>query len=645
MFCSERCIQFLVILAGAVSVLAQSTTTTVRSSSATSAAAPAPSVTIKGSTGGPEINFPANVVAKGVERVFTWDVNYVNGITRYNSTRRMIGVNGKWPIEPITINYNDTFVLNVKNSLDKPTGIHFHGMYHYGSPDQDGAPGCSQCPIPPGGEYTYRFKALQWGTYWIHGHMKGEYVDGLRTPFVINPPPNIPQEKHDNEALVSISDWYPKEHHVLLEWFLGMYNPSGAEPVPETGLINEVDSASFKMTPGKTTRFRVLSFAALVSYNIYIEGHDFYVVEVDGIDVEPSLQSSFLIAPAQRVSLIVKAREQGNGTDVNYNLHAVMNDGMFENPPANIMKDITMALVYNEAEDAKMFEVKESDAPNFDLGMDDNTLVPTMPLAPLDTPAPEHTFLMKVSFDVYNDGTNHGTFNFIPFMMPAVPALYSAVSVGAEFVNKNATYGRATQAMVVDKFDVPFEIIIVNTDAGIHPFHLHGHAFQIIANTNATFDEENMANNYPNPMPENPVRRDVVNIPPSGFAILRVQGNNPGAWFLHCHIEWHFEAGLAAILMESPSKIFEFYKGPDAQMQKLCKQQGISITGNGAGNKGLDMTGYMASPSLLYDGIPGSGWGAIVACALSSFIGVATVIWFAKKDEVKGEKGETVPAQ
>ncbi|KAJ3377146.1 hypothetical protein HDU80_003454, partial [Chytriomyces hyalinus] len=60
---------------------------------------------------------------------------------------------------------------------------------------------------------------------------------------------------------------------------------------------------------------------------------------------------------------------------------------------------------------------------------------------------------------------------------------------------------------------------------------------------------------------------------------------------------------------------------------------------------GLDMTGYMASPSLLYDGIPGSGWGAIVACALSSFIGVATVIWFAKKDEVKGEKGETVPAQ
>ncbi|KAI8611802.1 iron transport multicopper oxidase FET3 precursor [Chytriomyces sp. MP71] len=619
-----------------------SSSATSMASATSAAASPAAStsiVTIPGSTGGPEPVFPASVSAAGSVVTLNWELTYVDAVTRFNQTRRMIGVNGKWPIDPVFVNYNDTLVVNVKNSLDKEGSLHFHGLFQHNTPDMDGAPFATQCPIPAGASYTYKFQVQQWGTYWIHAHGKGEYVDGLRAPLVVKPPKGAPQEPFDNEQTVSIADWYREEHPVVLERFLSMYNPAGAEPVPNTALINEIDNASFQMTPGKTTKFRFVSFASLVTYSVYIEGHDMYVVEVDGVDVEPSLQSSFSIAPAQRVSILVKARAPGNGTDVNYNLHAVMQTGMFENAPDDLVSDVTATLVYSSSSSAKMFPADNSTVPDFDMSMVDTDLVPTNVLDVIPNPDPSHSFIMSVSFQVFSDGTNHGTFNNIPFIMPNTPILYSALTLGSDLKANPAAYGPNSQAMVTD-FDKPTEIIIVNGDSGIHPFHLHGHAFQIIINTNNTWDPTNVANNYPNPLPTNPVRRDVINVPGGGYAIIRFQSNNPGVWFFHCHIEWHFEAGLAALLVEAPANLP--IKSVDPAMQGFCKQLGLSSSGNAAGNQGLDMSGLMVGPSVLVDGITATGWGALVACAISSFIGVATVIWFAKKDEIV-EKGESVP--
>lgn len=46
----------------------------------------------------------------------------------------------------------------------------------------------TQCPIPPGANFTYTIPIEQHGTYWIHGHTKGHYVDGLRAPLIIHNP-------------------------------------------------------------------------------------------------------------------------------------------------------------------------------------------------------------------------------------------------------------------------------------------------------------------------------------------------------------------------------------------------------------------------------------------------------------------------
>ncbi|KAJ3142493.1 hypothetical protein HK100_002936 [Physocladia obscura] len=581
-----------------------------------------------GNTGG---DASVGIYSAGGFKALTWNIDYVENVVRANYSRRMIGVNGTWPIPIVVLNFNDTFSLTVVNNLDKAVSIHHHGIFQYGTVQMDGPGMVTQCPIPPGGTYTYTFPLLQWGTYWIHAHWLGEYVDGLRAPLVINPPPSIQLAPFDDEFVVSISDFYNVEQPVALAQFLGIYNPSGAEPVPNAGLLNELDNPDQIIVPGKTYKVRFVSMATLVTYDIYIEGHDMYVVEIDGVDVEPSLQSSFSIGPAQRTAVIFKAREAGNGTEVNYLLHAVMESSMFENAPANLVYDVTMPFIYNTSASAQMYSAT---APDFNDIMNELDLVPLAVLEALPTPDPKNSFLLEAGFQVYSDGTNHGAFNNTPYVMPVVAPLYTMETIGSQYVDNPAVYGAS--AMVVSDFGDSAEIIISNTDSGKHPFHLHGHSFQLIYLSNNTFDPSNP---YPEKIAANPVRRDVVNVPGGGYAIFRFTSTNPGVWLFHCHIEWHLEAGLAALLIEAPSLVTNTI---DSTMKGFCDAQGIRSSGNAAGNLALDMSGQNLSPSVLPDYITARGWGAMVGCAISSFVGVATVIWFSKKDSIDGH--DVLPA-
>ena len=99
----------------------------------------------------------------------------------------------------------------------------------------------------------------------------------------------------------------------------------------------------------------------------------------------------------------------------------------------------------------------------------------------------------------------------------------------------------------------------------------------------------------------NPIRRDVVGIPPLGSATLRLVADNPGVWFLHCtsssclhfpggcnlrnakgHIEWHLEVGLAVQLVEAPLQAQRHYGVPQKLLDN-CKALKLPTSGNAAG--------------------------------------------------------------
>ncbi len=158
-----------------------------------------------------------------------WNVEWVPGVNPDGlSPRSAIGVNGTWPPPIVNVNASDVLRMHVTNKLGTGVGaaMHTHGLYFNRTVWMDGAVGVTQCPIPPDESFTYEplNSALadpnaekQVGTYWMHGHYKGQYVDGFRTPFIIHPDtPETQPYKYDEDYTIIISDWYHDSHEELL---------------------------------------------------------------------------------------------------------------------------------------------------------------------------------------------------------------------------------------------------------------------------------------------------------------------------------------------------------------------------------------------------------------------------------------------
>ena len=95
------------------------------------------------------------------------------------------GYNGSAPGPTIQINQGDRVRIIVNNHLPEPTSMHWHG---FEIPfDMDGAPGLSQDPIPPGGQFVYEFTLHQEGTYFYHSHMAMQEMMGMIGAFIMHP--------------------------------------------------------------------------------------------------------------------------------------------------------------------------------------------------------------------------------------------------------------------------------------------------------------------------------------------------------------------------------------------------------------------------------------------------------------------------
>ncbi|PSS18270.1 hypothetical protein M430DRAFT_139487 [Amorphotheca resinae ATCC 22711] len=103
-------------------------------------------------------------------------------------TRQVYLINGQQPAPLIDINEGDDLEVFVQNDLPVASTIHWHGLLQRGTPQMDGVPGVSQYPIPPGGNFTYKFSTgTEYGFYWYHSHFRAYYDDAIRGPLLIRP--------------------------------------------------------------------------------------------------------------------------------------------------------------------------------------------------------------------------------------------------------------------------------------------------------------------------------------------------------------------------------------------------------------------------------------------------------------------------
>jgi iron transport multicopper oxidase len=156
------------------------------------------------------------------------------------------------------------------------------------------------------------------------------------------------------------------------------------------------------------------------------------------------------------------------------------------------------------------------------------------------------------------------------------------------------------------------DLQITNYDGGAHPFHLHGHQFQVIARSGWGPDDGpplTIPSDYEADAPASPLRRDTVLIYGNGYAVLRFKVDNPGITLFHCHIEWHVEAGLTLVFIEAPTELQQLGLVIPDNHKNACQKGGFKTSGNAMGRDGNEWLDLSGAPTVapLYD------WGALVS--------------------------------
>jgi len=93
--------------------------------------------------------------------------------------------NGPVPGQPIRVKQGEAVRVTLKNEINEPVSIHWHGVPL--SNTEDGILGVTQDAVLPGEDYKYEFVAYTPGTYWYHSHQNGEeQLDkGLYGTFIV----------------------------------------------------------------------------------------------------------------------------------------------------------------------------------------------------------------------------------------------------------------------------------------------------------------------------------------------------------------------------------------------------------------------------------------------------------------------------
>ena len=456
----------------------------------------------------------------------------------------------------------------------------------------------------------------QSGTYWYHSHIDGQYPDGLRGPLIVHDQESPYAGKYDEELVLTVSDWYHDQMPGLIKTFISVANPTGAEPVPKSALMNDTQNLQISVQPGKTYLIHLVNMAAFAAQYIWIEDHVFHIVEVDGVWTEPAEADMIYVTAAQRYSILLTTK---NDTSTNFAIVGAMDQELFDKVPSSLNPNVTSYLVYNSAAPLPEPALLDTYHP-----FDDFKLVPADHEAIYAEPGRQVS--LDVKMDNLGDGANYAFFNDVTYVRPKVPSLYTALTTGDAAID-SLVYGVNTNSFVLGHHEV-VEIVVNNHDRGKHPFHLHGHNFQVVARSDEDSGDYNPANTS---FPAVPMKRDTVLVRPNGHVVLRLRSDNPGVWLFHCHIEWHVDSGLIATMVEAPLEMQRTMKIPeDHYAACAAASPAVPTAGNAAANTidFFDLEGTNMSPLPLPAGFTAGGIAALIFSTISASLGVAAVAWY-----------------
>ncbi|WJX43088.1 laccase [Trifolium repens] len=509
-------------------------------------------------------------------------------------------VNGTLPGPTINAREGDTVIIHVFNKSPYNLTIHWHGIIQFLTPWSDGPEYVTQCPIPSNGSYTYQFNLTgHEGTLWWHAHssfLRSTVYGAL----IIKPRlgHTYPFPKVYQEIPVVLGEWWNANVEEVERNATDTGNPpeeSNASTIngfPSDWYNCSQDKTyTVKVKRGKTYLLRVVNAALNTQHFFKIANHSLTVVAMDAIYTEHYNTDVLVLAPGQTVDVLLRTNQAVNSyymvftpyRSSNVSINNITTRGVIVYDGASTTKTPIMPILPDAFDTPKAHKFYTNVT----------GLTTSRHWVPVPRKVDEHMF---ITFGIgleqcINPGPGRcvvlnsrlsANMNNESFVLPKgkkfslLEAFYRNASIGIytkDFPNKpafefdytdpNLRFINATEPFAFApkstklkplKFNSTVQIVLQNTailGTENHPIHIHGYNFHVLAqgfgNYNSTRDEPKF--NFFNPQ-----MRNTISVPVGGWAVIRFQANNPGIWFIHCHLETHLPWGLGTA--------FEVENGP-----------------------------------------------------------------------------------
>jgi len=399
--------------------------------------------------------------------------------------------NGAVPGPELRFRQGERLKVAVQNALGVETTVHWHGIRLPNA--MDGVPHLTQPPIAAnGGRFVYEFDLPDAGTYWYHPHLGSpEQVGrGLYGALIVEErdPPAV-----DRDIVWVLSDWRLDREARNVEDFGGFMDSSHAGRIGNTVTVNGAIRETFPVRAGERVRLRLINASNARIYGLSFEGHEPWVIALDGQPVAPHWDGRVVLGPAMRADLILDC------TAAPGSRHRVIDD--FYSRRAYRLLNIEYS--------------KEGPLRDF--------FQPAPRLRPNAIPEPELATAARHRI-VFGGG-----------MMGAMPSqrehrgLFWTVNGKPVPEDDHAhapllTLGKGKSCV--------FEL--VNDTSWHHPMHLHGHVFRVVSKNGKAVMPQQWA--------------DTVLLDPDSRAEIAFVADNPGDWMLHCHVLEHQATGMMAVV-------------------------------------------------------------------------------------------------
>ncbi|KAF8717019.1 hypothetical protein HU200_026128 [Digitaria exilis] len=486
----------------------------------------------------------------------------------------------------------DTVVVHVINDSPNNVTVHWHGVFQRRTPWADGPSMVTQCPIRPGSRYTYRFNVTgQEGTLWWHAHssfLRATVYGAL----VIRPRQRgaaaYPFAMPDGEHVVLLGEWWNNATSISSNANADAYTINGKPGDLYAGETSANRSAKFEVTGNSTYLLRIINAALNTAFFFKVAGHNFTVVAADASYTSPYRTDVIVIAPGQTVDMAADA------SPGRYYMAISSYQSASPLSPVGFNGNTTTAVV--EYAGAAASAGKHSQAP----------ARPAMPFATSTRTANRFYTNLKallrpgrrtVPLDVDTSmfvtvglGLRYpsscdpklpsckpipmATMNNQSFVLPTTMSMLNAryyekntqgnvytsdfpdkPPVAFDYTNETRTQvaaallfpGRPATKTKVLRYNATVEVVLQNTalvGRESHPMHLHGYNFFVLKQGFGNYDAARDSKRF---NLVDPQERNTVAVPTGGWAVIRFVADNPGMWFMHCHIDSHLAIGLAMV--------------------------------------------------------------------------------------------------